>query len=70
MSLINLNYDFVPFAGGTIMGSWCQEAITFINDIIDRITIKTNPSFPVQRLSFAIQIGNAASIIGTFRDSK
>lgn len=69
-SLINQNYHFIPFAVET-MGSWGQEAIDFFDDLCKIIALKTyeprSKSFLQQRLSMAIQRGNAAAVMGTFR---
>ena len=67
--LIDQNYCFVPFA--VEMGPWSTEARKFFYDLTKMITLKTNEprskSFLKQRLSMAIQRGNAAAIMGTFR---
>ena len=69
-SLINQNYHFVPFAVET-MGSWSGDAIHFFNTLSRKITLKSNEprskSFLKQRISMAIQRGNAAAVMGTFR---
>lgn len=71
--LLNQNYHFVPFAVET-MGPWCKEAKTFFNELAKQITMKTHEprakSFLQQRISIAIQKGNAASVMGTFRESE
>ena len=71
-SLINQNYLFVPFAVET-MGPWNEEAIRFFNELTKRIAIKTHEprsgTFLRQRLSIAIQRGNAAAVMGTFRSN-
>lgn len=70
-SLIDQNYFFIPFAVET-MGAWCREATTFINELSKIITTKTSEprsrAFITQRLSLAIQRGNAAAVMGTFSD--
>lgn len=70
-SLINQNYYFVPFAVET-MGPWCADALHFFDILSRKIALKTNEprskSFLKQRISMAIQRGNAASVMGTFRD--
>jgi hypothetical protein len=47
---------------------WCKETIDFINVIGDRL-IAESKKFLFERISLAIQRGNAASIRGTFPDS-
>lgn len=68
--LINQNYLFIPFSVET-MGPWSIEAVKFFDELSKMITVKTNEprskSFLKQRLSMAIQRGNAAAIMGTFR---
>jgi hypothetical protein len=55
------------------LGSWCKEAIDFINVIGNRLIAESGDSklkkFLFERISLAIQRGNAASIRGTFPDS-
>lgn len=71
-ALTNQGYLFVPFAVET-MGPWCDEAIRFFDELAKRIAIKTNEprsgTFLRQRLSIAIQRGNAAAVMGTFRSN-
>jgi hypothetical protein len=54
-------------------GPWCKETIDFINVIGDRLIAESGDSkskkFLFERISLAIQRGNAASIRGTFPDS-
>jgi predicted N-acyltransferase len=54
-------------------GSWCKEAINFTNVIGNRFIAESGESkskkFLFERISLAIQRGNAASIGGTFPDS-
>jgi hypothetical protein len=56
-----------------IIGPWCKETIDFINVIGDRLIAGSGDSkskkFLFERISLAIQRGNAASIRGTFPDS-
>lgn len=72
-SLINQNYLFVPFSVET-MGPWSHEAMSFFNDLSKMMILKTNEprtkSFLMQRLSMAIQRGNAAAVMGTFRENE
>lgn len=61
-------YNFLPFAVET-MGPWGPEAKLFLKDITTRLIEVTGDnragSFFAQRISLAIQRGNAASILGT-----
>jgi hypothetical protein len=54
------------------LGPWCKEAIDFNNVIGNRLIAESGDSkskkFLFERISFAIQRGNAASIRGTFPD--
>jgi hypothetical protein len=56
-----------------ILGPWCKETIYLINVIGDRLIAESGDSkskkFFFERISLAIQRGNAASIRGTFPDS-
>jgi len=71
--LIEQNYHFVPFAVET-MGPWCAEAMKFFHEVSKMIELKTqeprSKSFLLQRLSMAIQKGNAAAVMGTFPQSE
>jgi hypothetical protein len=55
------------------LGPWCKEPIDFINVIGNRLIAESGDSkskkFRFERVSLAIQRGNAASIRGTFPDS-
>jgi hypothetical protein len=55
------------------LGPWCKETIDFISVIGNRLIAESGDSkskkFLFERISFAIQRGNAASIRGTFPDS-
>jgi hypothetical protein len=66
------NYIFKGLAFETL-GPWCKETIDFINVIGDRLIAESGDSkskkFLFERISLAIQRGNAASIRGTFPDS-
>lgn len=66
--LLDQNYHFVPFVVET-MGPWCEVAKVFFNELAKRIALKTHEprtkSFLQQRISMAIQKGNAASVMGT-----
>jgi hypothetical protein len=59
--------------GFEILAPWCKEAIDFINVIGERLTAESGDSkskkFLFERISLAIQRGNAASIRGTFPNS-
>jgi hypothetical protein len=69
---ISSNYVFKGLAFETL-GPWCKEAIDFINVIGNRLIAESSDSkskrFLLERISLAIQRGNAASIRGTFPDS-
>jgi predicted N-acyltransferase len=71
-SIISSNYVFKGLAFETL-GPWCKEAIDFTNVIGNRLIAKSGDSkskkFLFERISLAIQRGNAASIRGTFPDS-
>jgi hypothetical protein len=71
-SIISSNYVFKGLAFETL-GPWCKEAIDFINFIGNRLIAESGDSkskkFLFERISLAIQRGNAASIRGTFPDS-
>jgi hypothetical protein len=71
-SIISSNYIFKGLAFETL-GPWCKETIDFINVIGDRLIAESGDSkskkFLFERISLAIQRGNAASIRGTFQDS-
>ena len=61
-------YMFVPIAIET-MGTFGERSLKFIKDLGKRIALQTGDplsrSYLVQRLSVAVQRGNAASILGT-----
>jgi hypothetical protein len=69
---LNSKYIFKGLAFETL-GPWCKETIDFINHIGDRLIAESGDSkskkFLFERISLAIQLGNAASIRGTFPDS-
>jgi hypothetical protein len=71
-SIISSNYVFKGLAFETL-GPWCKETIDFINVIGNRLIAESGDSksknFLFERISLAIQRGNAASIRGTFPDS-
>jgi hypothetical protein len=71
-SIISSNYIFKGLAFETL-GPWCKETIDSINVIGDRLIAESGDSkskkFLFERISLAIQRGNAASIRGTFPDS-
>jgi hypothetical protein len=71
-SIISSNYIFKGLAFETL-GPWCKETIDLINVIGDRLIAESGDSkskkFLFERISLAIQRGNAASIRGTFPDS-
>ena len=65
--------DFVPVAIET-SGVWGQQALHLVSDIGRRIAAVTHESrstmFLRQRLSVAVQRGNACCILGTFRSAE
>jgi hypothetical protein len=71
-SIISSNYIFKGLAFETL-GPWCKETIDFINVIGNRLIAESGDShsknFLFERISLAIQRGNAASTQGTFLDS-
>jgi hypothetical protein len=71
-TIISSNYVFKGLAFETL-GPWRKEAIDFINVIGTRFITESADSkskkFLFERISLAIQRGNAASIRGTFPDS-
>jgi hypothetical protein len=71
-SIISSNYIFKDLAFETL-GPWCKEAIEFVNVIGNRLIAESgdlkSKKFLFERISLAIQRGNAASIRGTFPDS-
>jgi hypothetical protein len=74
-SIISSNYIFKGLAFETL-GPWCKETTDFINVIGNRLIAESGDSkskkFLFERISLAIQSGNAASnadIRGTFPDS-
>jgi hypothetical protein len=71
-SIISLNYVFKGLVFETL-GPWCKEAIDFINVIGKPLIAESGDAkskkFLFERISLAIQRGNAASIRGTFPDS-
>ncbi|KAJ2939808.1 hypothetical protein O0L34_g18001 [Tuta absoluta] len=68
-STLGENYYFVPLAFETT-GCWGSEALKLVNEIGRRLRERgfdaRSGSFLAQRLSIAIQRGNAASVMGTF----
>jgi hypothetical protein len=70
--IISSNYIFKSLAFESL-GPWCKEAIDFINVIGKRLIVESRDSkskkFLFERISLAIQRGNAASIRSTFPDS-
>jgi hypothetical protein len=71
-AIISSNYVFKCLAVETL-GPWCKEPIYFINVIGNRLIAESGDSkskkFLFERISLAIQRGNAASIRGTFPNS-
>ena len=62
------NFIFIAFAVETF-GPWCREALDLVSEIGKQLRVLTcDPratEFLRQRISIAIQIGNATSILGT-----
>ena len=62
------NHIFSPLAC-EVTGNWCSEAVEFLHELGDRISAVTGDrresTFLFQRLSVALQKGNAACVIGT-----
>lgn len=69
-SLIDQNYCFIPFTVET-MGTWSMDAIRFFDELSKMIALKTHEprskSFLRQRISMAIQRGNAAARVKRWR---
>ena len=61
-------HEFVPIAIET-MGTWGARGLSFINEVGRRIAEQTgdprSTAFLKQRLSLAVQRGNAAAVLGT-----
>lgn len=70
-SIIDQNYIFVPFACKTL-GPWCNEAHTFVHQLMKMVTMSTgelkSKQYFTQRISIAIQRANAACVMGTFEE--
>jgi len=66
------NYSFIPVAIETL-GTWGSSALALCSDIGGRLASETgdrrSAAFLAQRLSLAVQRGNAASVIGTLPTS-
>ena len=62
-------HEFVPVAIETL-GTWGSAGLDFINELGRRISVVSGEpratQFLKQRLSLAVQRGNAASVLGTF----
>ncbi len=69
---ISESYHFLPFAVET-MGPWCQEGKDFIDSLGKILAAVTGEPrsklFLTQRISIAIQKGNAACVMGTLPPS-
>jgi len=70
--LIEQNYIFIPFAIETL-GSICGKGLDFINTLGDLINLllcePRSKLYLKQRISVALQRGNAACVMGTFNSS-
>ena len=70
VSLAPVRYHFVPVATETL-GSLGDEAMQFLRDVGRRVAAETGEprslQFLLQRVSVAVQRGNAACVIGTVR---
>jgi hypothetical protein len=66
---ISVTYNFVPLAFETL-GAWGNECKNFVAELGRRITVVTNEAketlYLKQRLSIAVQRGNAIACQGTF----
>lgn len=71
-NIIDDHYYFVPFAVETF-GPWCKEALSFVTELGKRVEEATgeirSTQYLRQRVSVAIQKGNAASVMGTIPTS-
>ena len=71
-SSLSAQYDFKPIAVETL-GAPGDEALMFLRDLGQRIAAKTAEprsfQFLMQRVSVAVQRGNAACIVGTVQAS-
>jgi hypothetical protein len=71
---ISNKYMFVPFAVETL-GPFGEEALALVKDLGKRLIEIESPGEPrscaylIQRISIAIQLGNAASILATVHTS-
>ena len=70
---LSVGYEFVPVAIETL-GSWGPAGLAFVNEVGRRITSVTGDiraaSFLRQRLSLAVQRGNAVAVLGTHAASE
>ena len=64
--------DFVPVAIETF-GTWGERGLAFINEVGRRVAAITgdnrSATFLKQRMSLAVQRGNAAAVLGTLASS-
>lgn len=71
-AIIEQNYLFIPFAVETL-GPWNDEAKIFVDDLGNKIRQTSGQPksklFLKQRISIAVQRGNAACVMGTFPSS-
>ena len=65
-------HDFVPVAIET-MGTWGERGLAFVNEVGRRVAAITgdnrSTAFLKQRMSLAVQRGNAAAVVETFASS-
>ena len=65
-------HDFVPVAIETL-GTWGERGLAFMNEVRRRVAAITgdnrSTAFLKQRMSLAVQRGNAAAVLGTFASS-
>ena len=65
---LDSNYVFMPVAVET-MGAFGQQSLSFVKDLGHRLKFATDDpnslQYLIQRLSVAVQRGNAASVLGS-----
>jgi hypothetical protein len=72
-SALSATHIVVPIAVDTL-GTWCVEGLYFVRELGRRTALITNDTretfFLLQRLSVAVQRGNAASCVGSLPPSE